>query len=145
MTTLNHAFRLAARPVGLPKRDDFTYVEEPVRDLEDGEMLVKVLYISLDPAMRGWMNAGRSYIPPVKIGEVMRAGGAGRVVASRNPAFAEGDEVTGLFGVQEYAVSDGTAVDTVDTTFAPLPVYLGTLGMPGMMAYFGLLDTVRPK
>ena len=141
----NHTFRLAARPVGLPKPSDWTYAEEPIPALEDGQMLVKVLYISLDPAMRGWMNEGKSYIPPVGIGEVMRAGAAGRVVASRNPAFAPGDLVTGLFGVQEYAVSDGKAVHKVDTSFAPLPVYLGTLGMPGMTAYFGLLDIGKPK
>jgi NADPH-dependent curcumin reductase CurA len=145
MTISNHQFRLAARPVGMPKRDDFTYLEEPVRELEDGEILVKVLYISLDPAMRGWMREGKSYIPPVGIGEVMRAGGAGQVLASRNPAFAEGDHVTGAFGVQEYAVSDGKAVHKVDTSFVALPVYLGTLGMPGMTAYFGLLDVGRPN
>jgi NADPH-dependent curcumin reductase len=145
MNIVNHQFRLAARPVGTPKRDDFDYTEEPVRELEDGEILVKVLYISLDPAMRGWMREGKSYIPPVRIGEIMRAGGAGRVIASRNPAFAEGDTVTGLFGVQEYAVSDGKSVHKVDTNFAPLPVYLGTLGMPGMTSYFGLLDVGRPK
>jgi NADPH-dependent curcumin reductase len=145
MGITNHQFRLAARPVGAVKREDFDYTEEPVRELEDGEILVKVLYISLDPAMRGWMREGKSYIPPVRIGEIMRAGGAGRVIASRNPAFADGDEVTGLFGVQEYAVSDGKSVHTVDTSFAPLPVYLGTLGMPGMTSYFGLLDVGRPK
>jgi NADPH-dependent curcumin reductase CurA len=145
MSMMNRQFRLAARPVGLPKRDDWSYTEEPVRDLEEGEMLVEVRYVSLDPAMRGWMNDVRSYVPPVEIGEVMRAGAAGRVVASRNPGFAEGDEVTGLFGVQAYAVSDGKAVHKVDTSFAPLPVYLGTLGMPGMTAYFGLLDVGRPE
>ena len=144
-STRNHTFRLAARPVGLPKPSDWTYAEEPVPELEDGQFLVKVLYISLDPAMRGWMNEGKSYIPPVAIGEVMRAGAAGRVVASKSPAFAEGDLVVGLFGVQEYAVSDGKGVHKVDTSFAPLPVYLGTLGMPGMTAYFGLLDVGRPK
>jgi NADPH-dependent curcumin reductase len=145
MEITNHQFRLATRPVGAVKRSDFDYTAEAVRDVEDGEILVKVLYISLDPAMRGWMREGKSYVPPVRIGEIMRAGGAGRVIASRNPAFAEGDTVTGLFGVQEYAVSDGRSVHKVDTSFAPLPVYLGTLGMPGMTAYFGLLDIGRPK
>jgi NADPH-dependent curcumin reductase CurA len=141
----NHQFRLAARPVGLPKRSDFKYTEEPVRDLNAGEVLVKVNYISLDPAMRGWMNEGRSYVPPVGIGEVMRAGAAGRVVASKNDRFAAGDAVTGGMGVQEYAISDGAGLIKVDTRVAPLPVFIGTLGMPGMTAYFGLLEVGQPK
>ena len=145
MPPTNHLFRLAARPVGLPKRSDWNYVEEPVRALADGEILVKVLYISLDPAMRGWMNEGRSYVPPVGIGEVMRAGAAGRVVESKNPGFAVGDHVTGLFGVQEYAISNGQGVNKVDTKFAPLPVYISTLGAPGMTAFFGLLETGELK
>ena len=145
MSLVNHQFRLAARPVGTPKRSDFKYVEEPVRELNSGEILVKVHYISLDPAMRGWMNEGRSYVPPVGIGEVMRAGAAGRVVASKNDRFAVGDAVTGGFGVQEYSISDGTGAIKVDTKIAPLPVYISTLGMPGMTAYFGLLDIGQPK
>ena len=111
MNLVNHQFRLAARPIGMPKRSDWSCTEEPVPEPGEGEFLVKVLYISLDPAMRGWMNEGRSYIAPVKIGEVMRALAAGRVVASRNPGFAVGDHVTGVFGVQEYAVSTGEGVD----------------------------------
>ena len=145
MANVNHQFRLAARPVGMPKRSDWTYAEEPVREPGDGEILVKVLYISLDPAMRGWMNESRSYIAPVGIGEVMRAGGVGRVIASKNRAFGPGDFVYGVFGVQEYAISNGKGVMKVDTRVAPLPVFLGTLGMPGMTAYFGLLDTGQPK
>ena len=145
MANINHQFRLAARPVGMPKRSDWTYAEEPVREPGDGEFLVKVLYISLDPAMRGWMNESRSYIAPVGIGEVMRAGGVGRVIASKNQAFAPGNFVYGVFGVQEYAISNGKGVMKVDARVAPLPVFLGTLGMPGMTAYFGLLDTGQPK
>src|SRR5262252_1716421 len=98
MPATNHQFRLAARPVGLPKRSDFNYTEEPVRDPGAGEVLVKSLYVSLDPAMRGWMNEGRSYIEPVKIGEVMRAGAVGRVVASQNPNFKTGEHVFGVLG-----------------------------------------------
>ena len=143
MTTLNHQVRLAARPVGLPKRTDFSFTEEPAGEPGDGEFLVKVLHVSLDPAMRGWMNDARSYVPPVAIGEVMRAGAVGRVVASRHPAFAVGDHVSGLFGVQEYAVSNGQGVIPVDPAVAPLPAYLGTLGMPGFTAYFGLLEVGR--
>ncbi len=143
--TINHQFRLAARPVGTPKRTDWNYIEEPLREPKDGEVLVKTLYLSLDPAMRGWMNEGKSYIPPVQIGEVMRAGGVGRVVASKHPSFKEGDEVYGTLGVQEYATIDGKALTKVDARLAPLPVYLGALGMPGMTAYFGLLDIGQPK
>ncbi len=145
MATVNHQFRLAARPVGLPKRDDWTYTDEPAPEPGDGELLIKVLYISLDPAMRGWMNEGKSYIPPVGIGEVMRAGAVGRVAASRHPGFAVGAYVVGGFGVQEYALSNGKGLTTVDPAVAPLPVYLGALGMPGMTAYFGLLDVGRPR
>jgi NADPH-dependent curcumin reductase len=145
MDLINHQFRLAARPVGLPKRTNWTYTEEPVRELARDELLIRLLYISLDPAMRGWMNERRSYVPPVGIGEVMRAGAAGRVIASKNAGFPVGDHVTGLFGVQEYAISNGKGVTKVDTRIAPLPVYLGALGMPGMTAYFGLLDVGQAK
>jgi NADPH-dependent curcumin reductase CurA len=142
---VNHQFRLAARPVGSIQRSDWEETAEPVAQPGDGQFLVEVLYISLDPAMRGWMNDARSYLPPVAIGEVMRAGGAGRVIASQHPRFAVGDHVVGMFGVQEYAISDGKGVQQVDTRLAPLPVYLGTLGMPGMTAYFGLLETGEAK
>jgi NADPH-dependent curcumin reductase CurA len=145
MDAVNHQYRLAARPVGLPKPSDWSYVEEPVREPGDGEVLVKVQYISLDPAMRGWMNEGRSYIPPVGIGDVMRAFAAGEVIASNDPDVAVGQHVGGLLGVQEYAVANGKGVFKVDTGLAPLPVYLGALGMPGVTAYFGLLDIGKPK
>jgi NADPH-dependent curcumin reductase CurA len=149
-TTLsNQQFRLAARPVGLPKDSDWQRTAEPVRELADGEILVKVLYLSLDPAMRGWMNEGKSYIPPVGIGEVMRAGGIGKVVASKSPAFAVGDFVSGATGVQEYwigaADDKAAAFYKVDPQAAPLPKYLNALGMPGMTAYFGLLEVGQPK
>jgi NADPH-dependent curcumin reductase CurA len=145
LDAVNHQIRLAARPVGLPKPSDWELTEEPVSEPGDGEVLVKTRYLSLDPAMRGWMNEGRSYIAPVGIGEVMRAPGAGEVIASRHPSLSEGDHVTGVLGAQEYAVLSGKAVMKVDTSLAPLPVYLSTLGMPGMTAYFGLLDIGRPK
>lgn len=137
---VNRQFRLAARPVGLPKGSDWSLVEEPVREPGEGEFLIRIEYISLDPAMRGWMNEGKSYVPPVAIGEVMRAGGAGEVVASNHPGFPVGSKVSGLFGVQQYAMSNGKGVQRVDTALAPLPTYLGVLGMTGMTAYFGLLD-----
>jgi len=143
--TTNRQFRLAARPVGMPKRTDWELTTEPVGELGDGQVLVQVLYLSLDPAMRGWMNEGRSYIPPVGIGEVMRASGAGRVVTSRHPDFVAGDSVTGIFGIQEYAVMDGKALTKVDESAIPLPVYVSLLGLTGMTAYFGLLDVGKPE
>src|ERR1700721_514832 len=108
--TINRQWRLAARPKGLPVATDWEYRTEPVPAPGDGEFLVRVLYLSLDPAMRGWMNAGRSYVPPVGLGEVMRAGGLGRVVTSSHPHFKPGQHVVGTFGVQDYAISDGRAV-----------------------------------
>ncbi|MGI8507523.1 MAG: NADP-dependent oxidoreductase [Solirubrobacteraceae bacterium] len=143
--SVNRQFRLAARPVGLPRPSDWDFTEEPVPEPADDEVLVKVQYVSLDPAMRGWMNEGRSYIAPVAIGAVMRALGAGEVISSRHPGLAPGDHVTGVLGVQEYAVADGNAVTKVDLELAPLPVHLGALGMPGLTAYFGLLDIGRPS
>ncbi len=145
MALTNHKFLLAARPVGMPKRSDWTYTEEPVGEPKEGELLVMLLYISLDPAMRGRISEARSYMPPVGIGEVMRALGVGIVTASRNPRFAVGDHVSGSFGVQEYALTGGRGVTKVDPRIAPLPKYLSVLGMPGMTAYFGLLDTGQPK
>jgi len=146
MNHLNHKFELATRPVGMCKRTDWAYKEEPVRDPGEGELLVKILYISLDPAMRGWMNESRkSYVPPIEIGDVMRALALGRVIASKNSKFAVGDHVYGVFGVQEFAISNGSGITKVHAGAIPLPVFLGTLGMPGMTAYFGLLDIGQPK
>lgn len=145
MTLTNTVCRLASRPVGLPKVSDWQIDEEPVGAVSDGQILVRVEYLSVDPAMRTWMNAGRSYVPPVETGEVMRAGGIGRVIDSRHPQFAVGDEVYGTFGVQRYAISDGRDVTPVDTTLAPAPVHLGALGISGLTAYFGLLDVGRPQ
>ena len=139
--TVNHQVRLAARPTGTPGPDVWEHTTEPVGEPGEGRFLVKVSHVSLDPAMRGWMNAGKSYVPPVEIGEVMRALAAGEVVASHHPDFAVGDRVTGTFGVQEYAVSDGSGVQKVHPTDeVGLPTYLSVLGMTGMTAYFGLFD-----
>lgn len=145
MTATNRQFRLASRAVGLPGRGVWKQTEEPQGEPKEGEILVKVLYISLDPAMRGWMNEGKSYIPPVAIGDVMRALGAGKVIASKFPGLAVGDYVGGLFGVQEYAVVSGKAVGKIDAPVDQLPVYIGALGMPGMTAYFGLLEVGKPE
>jgi NADPH-dependent curcumin reductase CurA len=144
VTLVNHRITLVARPVGLPRPSDFNYEEAPVREPEDGELLIKNRYISLDPAMRGWMNDARSYIPPIGLGDVFRAGAIGDVVTSKDPRFAPGDHVTGLFGVQEYATVAAKAATKL-APIAPLPVFLSTLGMPGLTAYFGLLDIGRPQ
>jgi NADPH-dependent curcumin reductase CurA len=145
----NLQFRLAARPVGMVKDSDWQQVSEPLRALADGEILVKVLYLSLDPAMRGWMNDAKSYIRPVAIGEVMRAGGVGVVLESASPKFAAGDHVSGGTGVQRFwigAADDKSAsFHKIDPRLAPLTTYLNTLGMPGMTAYFGLLESGQPK
>lgn len=110
MTRTNAQYRLVARPVGLPAASDFQYAEEPAPQPGEGEFLVQVDYLSIDPAMRSWMNAGRSYVPPVGLGEVMRAAGIGHVVESRHPAHPVGEVVSGTFGVQRYALSDGKDV-----------------------------------
>jgi NADPH-dependent curcumin reductase len=145
MTTVNTQCRLADRPTGLPTASNWTIVEGPKPVAADGQFVVQVDYLSIDPAMRTWLNAGRSYVPPVEIGDVMRALGVGRVVESRHPGFAVGDDVSGIFGVQRYAVSDGTEVNKIDTALAPAPVYLSALGISGLTAYFGLLDVGRPE
>jgi NADPH-dependent curcumin reductase CurA len=136
----NRQWRLAQRPEGMPPPETWDLVEEPAASPGDGEVLVKVLLLSLDPAMRGWLNDVPSYIPPVGLGEVMRAIGVGVVVESRSEAVSEGAHVTGLFGVQEYAVLAGDAVTEIDAEMAPPSTWLNVLGMPGMTAYFGLLD-----
>ncbi len=142
---INRRWTLATRPVGLPKRSDFGFETHAVPEPADGQILVRNHYISLDPAMRGWMNDARSYIPPIGLGDVMRAGAVGEVVASRHPDWKEGDHVAGVFGMQDYALVDAKAAQTVDTALAPLPLYLSALGMPGMTAYFGLLDIGNPQ
>ena len=144
-TKQNRQYRLAARPSGLPKDTDWERTVEPIPQPADGEIVVAVIYLSLDPAMRGWMNEGRSYVPPVKIGAVMRALGIGRVIASASPAFAPGDLALGTFGIQEYAKIAAADAQKVDPRVAPLTTQLGVLGMPGMTAYFGLLDVGRPE
>lgn len=137
----NRQYRLAHRPVGAAKETDWDLVTELVPNPGDGEFVVQIQQLSLDPAMRGWMNAGRSYVPPVEIGAVMRAYGTGAVVASRHPDFPVGELVTGEFGVQEYALGDGHGVRRIDRRLpVPTSAYLGVLGLTGLTAYFGLLD-----
>ena len=145
MPQTNRQVRLAARPSGLPRRGDWEFTSEAVPVPVPGEFVVEISHLSIDPAMRGWMSARPSYMPPVEIGAVMRAGAIGRVIASEHPGFAMGEHVYGTFGVQEYAVSDGRGVIRVDTSLADLPVYLGVLGMTGLTAYFALLDVGKPR
>ncbi|GAC1359531.1 MAG: NADP-dependent oxidoreductase [Herpetosiphon sp.] len=145
MTTINHRYLLASRPVGLPTRENWTFDSKPLPEPEQDQVVVKTLYLSLDPAMRGWMDEGRSYIRPVAIGEVMLAVGVGKVTASRHPDFVVGDVVTGSLGIQTYALLPASELTKIDPTVAPLPKYLHPLGFTGMTAYFGLLDVGQAK
>ncbi len=145
MIESNHQVRLAARPAGIPGPDTWRHTSEPVPEPDAGQILVEVRYLSIDPAMRGWINDRPSYVPPVGLGEVMRAAGAGCVVASKDDRFAPGDLVTAMTGVQEFALLAAEAAIPVDPTVAPLERHLGALGMSGITAYFGLLEIGRPK
>ncbi|MEL6299315.1 MAG: NADP-dependent oxidoreductase [Pseudomonadota bacterium] len=143
---MNRQIKLTARPAPGPfTRDIFTIEDTAIPEPGDGAFRVRIDYVSLDPAMRGWVNEGKSYVPPVALGDVMRAFGVGHVEASNHPDYAEGDAVQGLFGVQRYAISNGERVNKVDTGQAPLERWVGGLGMPGWTAYFGLLEVGQPK
>lgn len=142
---MNTQVKLAKRPVGLPDASIWKIEKNQIPSPKEGQMLVKQSHISLDPAMRGWLNDARSYIPPVQIDEVMRAGSVGEVIESNHPKFQKGDHVYGHGGVQQYVATDGKGWHKIDPTIAPLPVFLGTLGMPGFTAYFGLLEHGMPK
>jgi NADPH-dependent curcumin reductase CurA len=148
-TLKNHQVRLASRPVGLPTRANWRFTEEAVAEPGPGGVLVKTLYLSLDPAMRGWMNEGKSYIPPVDINAVMRAGGVGQVVASNNPAFAVGDYVNAGLDVQEYCLISQdnikrSGIFKIDPRLG-LTTWTNVLGMPGMTGFFGLMEVGLPK
>ena len=145
MTERNRVVRLARRPVGEIEREDFAIADEPLPEPGEGEFRVHNAFVSLDPAMRGWVAEGKSYVPPVEIGAVMRAFAAGTVDVSNHPDFKPGDKVSGLFGAQEYAISNGRGAMVVDTDKAPLERWIGGFGMPGTTAYFGLLDIGKPK
>lgn len=142
---INHQWRLTARPEGLIKETDFTWTEEAVSELQDGQFLVRNLYLSLDPTMRMWATKD-TYLPAVKIGEVMRGGTIGVVEESLNPNFKVGDHVSGLLGWQEYAITDGKGVNALPSLpGVPLTAHFGLFGHIGMTAYFGLLDIGQPK
>lgn len=140
----NTSVRLAERPVGEPSATTWNIDVAAVPEPGPGQFLVRVTMLSLDPAMRGWLDDRPSYLPPVGIGEVMRANAVGEVVASEHPKFPVGTHVLGAFGVQQYAISDGTGVTRVDPALGTPSMYLGVLGTTGMTAYFGLFDHGKP-
>jgi hypothetical protein len=142
----NRQVVLASRPTGIPQAEHFNVVESPVPEPGPGEFLLRNKFLSVDPAMRGWVNAAQNYSEPVAIGAVMRAIALGEVVASNHPDYAVGDHLVGFFGWQDYAVGDGTGVwFKVAPDGAPLSASLGVLGINGITAYFGLLEVGRPQ
>lgn len=142
---VNRQIILAARPAGYPKETDFNLAEKTMPIPGPGQMLIRVVYLSLDPYMRGMMNARESYAPALPVGNVMVGGTVGKVTQSNHPDFVKGDIVEGMLGWREYAVSDGQGLRKVDPKSAPISTALGILGMPGLTAYFGLLDIADPR
>ena len=137
---------LVNRPTGIPEKNTWSFEEELISEIKDGQILIKQQYISLDPAMRGWMNNSKSYIPPVEIGTVMRAGTVGEVIqVNNNTNFKVGDFVSGWGGVQEYSISDGKNYSIIKDKNNPIHRYLCALGMPGMTAYFGIINEGKIK
>jgi len=141
----NRRVVLASRPAGWVSEANFRIEEAPVPAPADGQVLVKNLWLSLDPYMRGRMNEGRSYAAKQELGEVMIGGTVGEVVESKHPKFAKGDQVLGMLGWQQYGLSDGKGLNKVDASRVPPSAYLGVLGMPGVTAWVGLLDICQPK
>jgi NADPH-dependent curcumin reductase CurA len=141
----NRQLLLAQRPTGMVSRENFEFKDTPLASLSEGQVRVQVQYLSLDPAMRGWMNEGKSYIAPVGLGEVMRALGVGQVVESRNEQFKEGDYVSGTLGAQAFFQGNGDELRKIDATASTLPLHLSALGMTGMTAYFALLEVGQPQ
>ena len=142
---MNKQVRLASRPEGLPNDRNWSFGEGPVPEPGDGEVLVKISHISLDPAMRAWMNEGATYIDDVKVGDVMRANTVGEVIESKSEKLHVGDTVQGVLGVQQYALAKPKELLKIDASLAPIQSYLGVLGWPGMTAYFGLRDIGKAK
>src|SRR5258707_13427300 len=142
---INRQILLKSRPDGAPGLDNFELVRSPVLEPADGEVLMRIRYLSLDPYMRGRMSAAKSYAKPVEVGEPMVGGTVGEIVASRHPKFTVGDIVMGFGGWQDYALSNGAGLRKLDPVAAPVTTALGVLGMPGMTAYVGLLEIGQPK
>jgi len=145
MPVMNRRWTLAARPHGMVKESDFAFSETPVPQPGDGQVLLRVLYLSFDPTQRGWIEDRPSYLPPVQIGEVMRASAVGEVMESKHTGFAKGDLVQGLFGWQDYAVVPGAMLGAKIPAGVPPTWTLGVLGITGITAYFGMLDLGKPK
>jgi NADPH-dependent curcumin reductase len=141
----NKRVLLASRPSGWVSEDNFRIDTAPVPQPREGEVLVKNLWLSLDPYMRGRMNEGKSYAAKQEIGEVMIGGTVGEVIESKHPKFAAGDKVLGMLGWQQYGLSDGKGLNKIDASRVPMSAYLGVLGMPGVTAWVGLLDICQPK
>ncbi len=143
---MNKQIIFKKRPIGFPDESTWSLETTSIPEPKEGEVLIQHHYISLDPAMRGWMNDNKSYIAPVGIGDVMRAGSIGKVIKSNNhPSYKVGDCLTGWGGVQQYVTTDGKGWHKVDDTIAPMPLFISTLGMPGMTAYFGILEVGKLK
>ncbi|SVD07667.1 uncharacterized protein METZ01_LOCUS360521, partial [marine metagenome] len=143
--TVNHQIQLSARPANYPKESDFDLVESPVSEPREGEVLVKVIWLSLDHYQRGRMRVSHPYATPMELGQVIAGGVVGKIVQSRTPAFTVGEVVEGPLGWQEFAVSNGNNLRRVDAGLGPLSTALGILGMPGMTAYFGFLEIGQPR
>jgi hypothetical protein len=141
----NTQILLASRPKGLPVPEDFSVQQTTIPALKAGEFLLKIHYLSLDPAIRGWMNEGTTYIPGMALNAPVRCFALGEVIESKHLDFKTGDFAEGLFGAQEYAISDGQGAKKIDASLGKLSWHLGVLGMPGMTAYFGLLEKGQPK
>ena len=146
-TDTNRRWLLASRPAGMAAESNFVRRDEPRPPVADGQLLVRTLYLSVDPAMRGWMTEDPDYMPPIPLGSVMPAGGLGQVVESRHDDFQAGDFVSGLLGWQDYHRTDGRGPASLSTfdPVHPLPLYLGALGGTGLTAYFGMREIARPK
>lgn len=143
--SVNRQILLKSRPEGAPRLDNFELVDAPIPEPGEGEVLMRTLYLSLDPYMRGRMSAAKSYAAPAAVGRPMVGGTVGRIVTSRHPGYAAGDVVLGYGGWQEYALSNGAGLRKLDPAAAPVSTALGVLGMPGMTAYVGLLEIGQPK
>ena len=145
----NGQWLLHSRPEGMVKVSDFNRIDEPLRDIDKGEFLIRNVYLAFEPAMRGWLNDVKSYVPPVQIGEVMRSSSVGQVIESNNPDYAVGDFVSGMFGWQEFAISDGKPgmMGRIGKVPAGVPpeLTLSALGGTGLTAYFGMLDIGKPQ
>ena len=145
LPTVNRQFLLAARPEGLPKESDFQLVEAPLGPLADRQLLLRTLFLSVDPYMRSRISGIRTYAAPVQLGQIMVGGTVGQVVQSASPHWQKGDIVEGYWGWQEFSVSDGSRLRKLDPSLAPISTALGVLGMPGIAAYFGLLEICKPR